>query len=211
MDDGVLDGASQPPPFEFKLREHVDRATDYISEKMTSKQPLSVSEKSSGVLPWVAGLMGAVTGAGTAGALLVSKVQLGMHGAYVTCGSFSTGYGSASMSGALAAAGGATLSGIAVGVGVSAAVYFIPWAKLASWMMEAFDHFLVFLKSIWNQIKDSLSMLKDILSRILTLLQSPFQSAYGAASWSVQSAASALGDAAKWAVGADKGRPIQLS
>lgn len=157
------------PPFEFSNDSHVELVANNISETMRSDRPLRVSRESSKVLPWVAGLLGATAGVSTS-VLMISSFKFGAWGAYVTCGSFSVAAGHVSASAVVAATAGAAVSGIIVGAAVAATVYFIPWSTLAHWMMHAWDHFLVFLKSIRSSIEVVFEMLKKFLWCILQVV-----------------------------------------
>ena len=138
-----------PPPFSFQDEEDIPTAASAIREVVEKDTAMPVTPRQSSVLPWLAGGAGAVTSAATAIGM-VSHFKFSAWGAYVSYGPLTAAAGNVAASGSLAMAGMASLG---IGVGVAAAVYFIPWKKLAGWAVKAWDLFLVFVKSVWKFFK----------------------------------------------------------
>jgi hypothetical protein len=193
-DQSMLSGDLQPPPFQLTHEEDVSDAAQVIEQQVIKGDPAQApSQGASEALPWISGLTGAISGMGATGAFLVSSVKVSAYGLFVSAGPYSAGFNSVTASASLAVAGGAVGTGLAVGAAVTAAVYFIPWAKLASWLFDAFDRFVEFLKSIWNKVMQKMDFLKTILNAILRVVKAIGRGVMGIA----RSGASALSDLLK--------------
>ena len=171
--------ADVPPPFAFKEEEDAPAAAASIKATMESGVTMQVSSKQSTVLPWLAGAVGAAASATTAG-ILVSGFEFGVYGAYVSCGPLTAGAFSVTGAGSLAMAGAATLG---VGIGVAAAVYFIPWSKLAKWAAKAWDLFMVFVKSVWSFFKVAWDWFVSFLKILIRAMKDFMAHVSNAVSW----------------------------
>ncbi|KAJ4305591.1 hypothetical protein N0V90_001122 [Kalmusia sp. IMI 367209] len=137
------------PPFDYTDDDEAELVATNMKDQVESTPTLQVAPRHSNALPWLMGAAGAGASIGTA-AYLVTNFEFGIAGAYVSCGPVTAAIGGATGTMSLAAAGGLTLG---AGVAAVAAVYFIPWSKLAKWAAKAWDLFLIFLKSIWECVK----------------------------------------------------------
>ena len=172
-DDDILSGETEPSPFDVEQNNAADTISRQIETTMNQTATnLHQSEISS--FPWAAALAGTLSGAGTAAAYLVSHVQIGFQGIFIQAGPFiNAGMRTVTLSSAFSLGAGATMTSFAVGAGVAAAVYFIPWRKLASWFVDKFSQFLNFLKTIWGKIKEGFKFLKSLITSIIRFLKSP--------------------------------------
>jgi hypothetical protein len=188
-DHAMFEGPREPPPFKLEKDADVDGAVQFIEKNISTSVGPSTTAYSSTALPWIAGIAGAAGGLGTAGAIFVSSIKVGIKGIFVSTTPFGpVGIGSATVTGVMGASASMTVAGLTVGAGVAAAVYFIPWRKLASWFIDAFSHFMDFLKSIWQKIQNAPTVLKKILLSILDLLKTLGSGATGLAARGVSSA-----------------------
>jgi len=170
-DDHMLSGEPQPLPFAFEKPEDVDSAAQFIEKKVVSEQGAPPSQSARDTLPWIALATGSLSGIASAGAVLVSSIKVTASGLFISAGPYAASFNTITASASVAVVGGAIGTGTATGVAVAAVIYFIPWAKLGSWLVDAFDRFVEFLKSIWNKIVEKLGFLKTILSAILKVIK----------------------------------------
>lgn len=163
-----------PPPFQFANEDDAPDAAEKIKVEMESGATTQVSSRQSRVLPWVAAAAGAGASLTTA-AVLVTKFNFGVWGAYVTCGPLmaaaGTAFGSGSLAMTAAATAGVGIASVAAGVGVAAAVYFIPWQKLVGWASKAWDLFMIFVKSVWQFFKTAWKWFVSFLKMLLKAFQ----------------------------------------
>lgn len=205
-DSGMLDGENQEPPFQMSSSEDVDNAARYVEQQVDGSTARAPSEASKSALPWLASVAGVLSGAGAAGAFLVSSVKITSTGLFVAAGPYAAGYSAATMTASLAMAGGSVATGVGVGAAVTAAIYFIPWQKLGSWLFHAFDRFVDFLRSLWSKIASKFEWLKTVLMAIFNAFRAVTSNLVGF----VSSGASAL--AGLWkASGSSPSGPMKYS
>ena len=177
--DYEFPSADVPPPFAFQEEEDAPAAAASIKATMEPGATMLVSSKQSAVLPWLAAGAGVAASGATAG-ILVSSFEFGAYGAYVSCVPLTAGAFSVAGVGSRAAAGAATLG---AGIGVAAAVYFIPWSKLVKWAANAWDLFMVFIKSVWSFFKKAWNWFVSFL-KVLIRAQKDFMTHFSNAfSW----------------------------
>ncbi|KAH7336406.1 hypothetical protein BKA65DRAFT_479313 [Rhexocercosporidium sp. MPI-PUGE-AT-0058] len=176
------------PHFKFDDEGDVANAAVHIPKDVEDGPPMSVSSKQSDVLPWLAAGAGAAAGAATAVGM-VSSFKFSAWGAYVSYGPLTAATGYAAGTGSLAIVGGAALG---VGVGVAAAVYFIPWRKLATWAVKAWDLFMVFVKSVWTFFKRAWQLFLGFLRGIIKAIKMFAVGVAGMFSWGVKSVYSSV-------------------
>ena len=107
------------------------------------------------ILPWLAGLQAA-----NCALLFVAHVEIATDGVYIKAqvGSFAEKLGTLDID----------TSTIQAAVPVAAAVYFIPWRKLAQWLLTQWETFLSFLKNVWKCIKDRFD---DFMGFVLMIIK----------------------------------------
>ncbi|KAG4438930.1 hypothetical protein IFR05_005610 [Cadophora sp. M221] len=176
------------PQFKFEDEGDVANAAAIIKNDMDGGPLMSVSSKQSNILPWLAAGAGATAGAATAVGM-VSSFKFSAWGAYVSYGPLTAATGYATGTGSLAIVGGAALG---VGVGVAAAVYFIPWRKLATWAVKAWDLFMVFVKSVWSFFKRAWQLFLGFLKGVIKAIKMYAVSAAGILSWGAKSVYSSI-------------------
>lgn len=161
-----------PPPFQFRETGDLDNAAEHIEKSMvaTKVDVNSVDKKTSDSLPWLAtaAAAGTVSGTAAATAFVITKVQASAMGCYISYGPLVVHPWSASLTGSLAMGAGAVATGAITGAAVAAMVYYVPWSKIGNWLMKSFNHFLTFMKSVWDWLG---GMLKRVLSAILTAVR----------------------------------------
>lgn len=147
-------GDESPPP--FTPSSDADQVASSIRTAMDTSSPprekFDTDQKKTRAFPWLAGFAG-LSGL-SATCLVTAKLEFSVKGVYVTCQVAST-----------AGVGGATLvaAGL-IGVGFAAAVYFFPWRKLFRWMMNCWNRFVEFMRSVWQ-------FLKNFSSRFINFIQ----------------------------------------
>lgn len=189
------------PHFKFEDEGDVANAAVIIKKDMEDGPPMNVSSKQSNVLPWLAAGAGATAGAATAVGM-VSSFKFSAWGAYVSYGPLTAATGYATGTGSLAIVGGA------VGVGVAAAVYFIPWRKLATWAVKAWDLFLVFVKSVWNFFKRAWQLFLGFLKGVIKAIKMFAVTVGGIFSWGAKSVYSSIFGSSSSGQGMEK--PMQF-
>lgn len=132
----------------------------------TAEQPFDIRS-------WLAG----VSGVSTFG-LIVTNFEFKAKGAFIHCqGQYPITAGIGAMSATLSTSGllGAGAVGVAAGVAVGAAVYFIPWSTLATWFREAWDHFFGFLKAVWRffrtKFEEFVAFVAKLVEAVRTLVR----------------------------------------
>lgn len=167
-DCSYVEGNSSPPPFNFSTDQDVETAAKHIRNVMENGSLLEIDPRSSEVLPWLAAVAGVATSLTTA-ACMCAKVEVGARGCYITYAGLKAGVASTWATGSVTAA----TVGVSLGTGftLAAVVYFVPWAKLARWAVNEWDHFMIFLKSVWNVLRKAFKKLVTIIRKIFTLLR----------------------------------------
>jgi hypothetical protein len=155
-----FDSESSLPPFPFShdSDEAAEQMRSTVNSELTAtKHPF----------PWLA-----ATAELCAAGLTAAKFQFGAQGVYIAC-HITTNVGSLQFAAGMFCVYGASTVLIAGGVGiaVAAAVYFIPWAKVARWITYAWKRFVAFLKSVWHLFEGLWHMFVRFMARLLKVLE----------------------------------------
>ncbi|KAH8748719.1 hypothetical protein F5882DRAFT_386908 [Hyaloscypha sp. PMI_1271] len=168
-----------PPPFKLADEEDAPTAAKNNKTMMEYSTTMQISSKQSNVLPWLAGAVGVGASVAT-GVSIVSNFEFGIWGAYVSCGPLVAAAGNAVGTGSLVMAGAATLG---IGAAAAAAVYFIPWRKLAKWAAKAWDLFFIFVKSVWKFFKIAWNWFVSFLKLLIKAMKDFITHVANAVSW----------------------------
>ena len=146
-----------------------------------NNNPMPLPPSSNPLLALLAGGIGSLSAAG----VIISNISFDTHGTYINT-KFTHMQDSAhfiyknhsktfvsqlfttaqiSSSSTLVAAGG-------TGLVVAAAVYFIPWRKLARYMTNCWNHFLSLLASLWEFFRERWAMFLEFIGYILANAES---------------------------------------
>ena len=123
-------------------------------------------EQNTNFLAWLAGAAGVITGS----AVLVSKCNIGVKGFYISCQTAAVSVTAMPYCVSASASAGIGVS-IGAGIAVAAAVYFIPWKKLAVLMSKAWDHFVQLMGYLWKFLGDG-ELLARLIHTVVVVLHS---------------------------------------
>lgn len=138
----------------------------------------SIPPSNNPFLAFLAGGFGSLAAAG----VLISDISFDRHGTYfsaqftsmlgLTYYNHSTSFSSQIFTAAQSISSSTLFAAGGTGVVVAASVYFIPWRKLARYMVKAWNHFLSLLASVWEFFKDRWVMFVEFIGCILANTES---------------------------------------
>ena len=115
-------------------------------------------------------MLAGVAGVATTGTvLIVTKLTITVKGIYISCQTAMCNVTAMPFGAKCQLLASVAAGSLGAGVAVAAAVYFIPWEKLAILMKKAWNHFVKLIGILWKFLGDANSM--ELLTRfILTIV-----------------------------------------
>lgn len=158
------DVPESPPPYQF-TRNTRESESQRAAQSINSVLAKSAHDLDTNFLAWLAGIAGVAT---TGAVLIITNLNITAKGIYLSCQTATCNVTAIPFT--VSASASAAVGSLGVGVAVAAAVYFIPWGKLATLMKKAWIHFVKLIGILWKFLGDAVDLLKRFIHTIVVVM-----------------------------------------